>query len=293
MIITPNQLQEIQRILDTNFSFFVGATMGEDFLSDEDKKRLKSIGVDIEKVYSPSRDFVLNNFHLGALSEFIGENAAKEITFKDLQNYMKAGKFLPLTSKEVKIVNSIKFQSLKDIRSTSSRIFSDVNGLISKENFGQRDAYEKIVRDTIIEGNENRKSVKQIISDLANLTGDYSRNFTKSVAYISHKALSEGKASMIEEKYGKDANVYVVVYADACKHCKRIYLKDGESIIFKLSELVANGSNIGRKANDWKAVIPGAHIHCRCHLRDHADQDVPKVDRPKIKVEFNGKTYYS
>ena len=62
------------------------------------------------------------------------------------------------------------------------------------------------------------------------------------------------------------------VYNGACKHCIKAYLTggiDSEPKIFKLSELRANGTNIGKKPEAWLPVIGGMHPHCRCTLNKY------------------------
>lgn len=52
-----------------------------------------------------------------------------------------------------------------------------------------------------------------------------------------------------------------------CDECKRFwYLEDGVTPrVYRLSELMANGSNIGRKRADWQPSIDSTHPNCR-HL---------------------------
>jgi len=47
----------------------------------------------------------------------------------------------------------------------------------------------------------------------------------------------------------------------ACKYCAKFwYLEDGITPrVYKMSELIANGSNIGRKAKDWLPTIDSTH----------------------------------
>lgn len=73
----------------------------------------------------------------------------------------------------------------------------------------------------------------------------------------------------IERSHGTEAKVYKTVYELACRHCIRLYLTNGigsQPILFTVAELVANGSNIGRKVADWKAVVESTHPFCRCNL---------------------------
>jgi hypothetical protein len=52
-----------------------------------------------------------------------------------------------------------------------------------------------------------------------------------------------------------------------CKHCRAFwFLPDGVTPkVYKFSEIIAGGSNIGRKANQWEATIDSTHAGCR-HL---------------------------
>jgi hypothetical protein len=61
--------------------------------------------------------------------------------------------------------------------------------------------------------------------------------------------------------------VYKQPKQGACKHCIRLYLTNGvgsEPIIFKLSVLSSNGSNIGRKVDEWKATIDASSTLQMC-----------------------------
>ena len=56
----------------------------------------------------------------------------------------------------------------------------------------------------------------------------------------------------------------------ACRHCIRLYLTQGmgsQPKIYTLKQFLENGSNIGRKVDDWKAVLESTHPWCRCNLQ--------------------------
>ncbi len=53
---------------------------------------------------------------------------------------------------------------------------------------------------------------------------------------------------------------------DTCPACRKFWFTpDGKFKVYKLSELMANGTNIGKKGADWLATIDPTHPHCR-HL---------------------------
>jgi len=61
------------------------------------------------------------------------------------------------------------------------------------------------------------------------------------------------------------ANNFVV---HNCPHCRRLHLEsDGVTPkIYRLSDVLANGTNVGKKADDWQMVINVVHPNCRCQL---------------------------
>jgi hypothetical protein len=53
---------------------------------------------------------------------------------------------------------------------------------------------------------------------------------------------------------------------DTCEACRKFWFTDGGKFkVYRLSELMANGTNIGRKAREWEATVDPTHPHCR-HL---------------------------
>lgn len=250
---------------------------------------------------------------MGMISDAIGEIDAKKLKVDDLIKYFESGEHIPLTKQQLATVDSIKRQFLGDIKAHQGKIFQDINNIISKEEKNNRTAYEKVIRDEIETGKLKRKTSREIARELAKKTGDWSRNFDRIVQYISHQAFDEGRAAMIEDKYGEDAKVYKNVYPGACTHCIKAYLTAGigsEPIIFKLSELKKNGTNIGRKVDEYKPVIGSTHPHCRCTLMNYdpvydwnlktRSFDIPKpkakelvkrINRKPIRVTVRGKEY--
>lgn len=70
----------------------------------------------------------------------------------------------------------------------------------------------------------------------------------------------------VEEDHSYFANDLAV---HNCNHCVRLHLTAGPGSpprIFRLSELIDNGSNVGKKARDWQATVPPVHPWCACVL---------------------------
>lgn len=262
--LTPNQTNELLNIVNVNQNIAIGKEFGVDFLTDYDKSLLRDHGVDISSLYNEANDTVFTSFHFGMLSdslEAIGK--VKKITYDDLKEYIEGGNYIPLTLKEKATINSIKTQSLTSIKGSGNKIFQDVNRILQDNS---RQGQEDFLRKEVVEGTLKKRTMRQIANEIAHKTGDWSRDFDRIVEYMSQSAFEEGKAATIERQaQGEDPLVYKRVFHGACKHCIRLYLTRGIGSapkIFRLSELRANGTNIGRKVADWKPVLRQVHPYC-------------------------------
>lgn len=78
-------------------------------------------------------------------------------------------------------------------------------------------------------------------------------------------AYNEGTVVHAVDLYGAAARVARVPESGACEHCLRLFLgPNGRPIIWYADELAANGTNVGRKPDQWKATIWPVHPNCLC-----------------------------
>ena len=80
------------------------------------------------------------------------------------------------------------------------------------------------------------------------------------------EAILQGESPFSNDK--GDTEVYCKPGPNACPKCKQMYLeRDGVTPkVFKLSQLISNGSNYGKKQADWKPCVPPLHPNCMCPL---------------------------
>lgn len=310
-MLTPDQIHTLSSLLERQLIFFASSTLGPQILSNSDRQILKDSGIDPDKTYSAKDDLITNNFILGMLSNVLGEQRTKNMHYDELIRYIERGEHIPLNQKEKAIINSLKMQSLTDIKSANGKIFSDINRIVGNEMSTARANQEEFIREKVIEGISKRQSFKSIARELGRLTEDWKRNFQKSVQYISHTALNEGRAAMIERRYqgNNEPKVYFKVQPDACESCDSAFLKNGkgsEPKLFTLKQLQQNGNNIGRKKAEWLPVLSAYHINCRCMVTEYIEGQVwngsrfvwpegeyrSPLNRAKIRMIFNGKEYF-
>lgn len=267
MILSPKQINDLLKIIESNQLIVIGRELGVEFLTEQDKELLMQSGVDVDSLYDGSNDTLQLQFQLGMLAQSLGAARVNKLTFNQLKEYISHGDYIPLTAREIASINAIRNQTFTDLKKLGGSIFQDVNQVLTEKSLK---AQAEFIRKELEAGFLDKATVTEIAHGIAEKTGDWSRDFERIVAYNSHLAFEEGKAAMIQRDAGDtDPLVYKTVFEGACEHCQNLYLTNGigsQPKIFKLSELRANGTNIGRKVKDWKAVLGPVHPFCRCLL---------------------------
>lgn len=264
-----SQVHDLLSIFRVAHTVFIGEVIGSDILSDEDLQLLRKFGIkesDIKKMMSDSETM----FALGRMTAALKQAQADRLSYDDVTAIAKRGGFRPLNEYELATLDEIKNQSYWAIKNLESAVIKDVHDVIIQDGARVRSEYEKIIRDESKQVVHRKKSLQSMMLDIGHKTGDWSRKLSRVVETEMHNAFDRGRAATIVQQYGDDAIVYKDVKEGACRYCVKLYLSAGfgsEPKNFKISELTANGTNIGRKAADYKPVIGTTHPYCRCELR--------------------------
>jgi hypothetical protein len=140
-------------------------------------------------------------------------------------------------------------------------------------------AYVQQSRDTVkeelVEGVLRSKSSSAIVQAIKDKTQDYAKDWDRVVTTELVRAHNLGALdAIIENNIGTshdDVYVYKVGPNDSktCKHCFEFWFTpEGNPKVYKLSDIVGNGSNIGRKQKDWQATCDVTHPNCRHFLNE-------------------------
>lgn len=317
MFFSRNQIDRVLKVIRLQHLVFIHANVGQDVLSDEELLILKNSGIDTTEVLNTPFEM---QFRWGILSQAIGSIKSRNLKFSNFLKFIKEGRFLPLTNVERFALDHAKRQAHKDITGLGNRISDQVNQTIIEQDQNQRKKYEKIISESVQDIIENRGNVRDLVSALGHKTEDWTRDFGRISDYVMHQAFEEGRAQQIKSEHGEDAEVYKDVYELACESCVKLYLTEGvgsKPKIFKLSELVYNGTNIGRKKEDWKPVVGPTHPHSLVEGRTQVLTDngyksikniqigeyvlthkgrfrkvIGKINNYIVPKDYNEKTYY-
>jgi len=270
MIFTQGQIRDLLSILKRYELVFIAGQLGLDYLSEFDKSILLAAGVDLDQ-YKNSKGVVEHAFLWGILAEAIGDDRAKKMDYKQFQNFLASGNFVPLTEEEEFALQQVKNRAYNDITGLGNRIRTSVSNSVVSNNLKNPAYIKSIIKQKTIKAVELRQGARTLASELGEATEDWERDWLRIAYYLTHEAYNAGRAQSILKNQGVDAEVYFDVYPGACNHCKRLFLTDPEDpdsmpVVFKLSEVMANGNNIGRKASDWLPTISPIHPYCRCTI---------------------------
>ena len=114
-------------------------------------------------------------------------------------------------------------------------------------------------------------TVSQVKQALRDVSGDANRDWLRVATTEMSNAIGIGSTDRIvaqnREKSMDEVYVYRIVVNDQalCKWCKKFYLDDdGSPKVYKLSTLLGNGSNYGKKTDAWLPVVGATHPNERC-----------------------------
>jgi hypothetical protein len=137
------------------------------------------------------------------------------------------------------------------------------------------------VQHEVALGIARRSSRSEIEKRLKKKLDETERNWSLVVTTELHNAQEHGKALGLA-RGGRDPLVFKRPRPDACRFCKALFLvKGGRPRVFRLSELVNNGTNFSRRARrpvmrgagatQWKPVVGCVHPGCQCEMYELPD----------------------
>ena len=125
----------------------------------------------------------------------------------------------------------------------------------------RREEIRVLTAEAVAEGWSSRK----LANELAKKSKDYARNWDRIANTELQGAYNDGVILDGYRIYGDDTRVARVPEDGACPDCLRLLLdKNGNPRVFTVDEMESNGTNVGRKRNNWLPTSWPIHPNCRC-----------------------------
>ena len=268
---TPAQvravLAEIDRLQDTAVVLVAGS--GAPGVDEDRLRELQQLG------YLPANlppSLVQDSFQLGKLQRAAEQHALG----RPWHEVIEQARALPLSLADRRALDHVELsagQHLVAMRGgVSARavsILSPAQAQASLESYVQA-----VLKPRLAEAVINRTPARALASELGHAAGDWTRDFVRVAHTELHRAHQQGTTHATLEynaalgRAPDEVYVEIMVRADSCEVCARLYENpDGSRKAFRLTDLMRNGTNAGRRARDWKPVIPPAHPNCVCFQR--------------------------
>lgn len=263
--LTLNQIEELLQIIEYHFLFSISINFGTSLLNKEDLSNLDAFGFDSKKLFLNTSNYD-KMYILGRLTSMLSDKQIHTLNYEDILKYVKTGQYIPLTPSEKSQLEIARRQTYVHLKGLKEKAKGEFESTLLNNQKLSKQEYEQAIKEGIEEGVIKRKSVSSIISELGHKTNRWDHDWGRIVETEMQNVFQMGRAEeMKKQEDGGDPDVYKSVFPGACRHCIRLYTTNGigsQPIVFKLSQLEANGTNIGRRVAEWKSVVGSTHPYC-------------------------------
>lgn len=243
------KLEKLNKIIDKYIDILQTLPVGGEI----DEETAKKLGIP-----KKLKSYIDRAYKSGKLK---GKTRAR-IKFTEAENH-----FDELNTKDNEFVKLFKFESEQDLSLLLEKQRTKLNRIAVEALKREMNLVETVFKDEPI-------PKTWLAGELRKVTGDTKQDWDMVIRTELVNSQQEGMARSILDgtsPYSNDREETMVFKRpnpDACKQCKKHYLeRDGKTPkLFKLSELMANGTNYGKKVQDWKPTLSVMHPHCQCSL---------------------------
>lgn len=263
MIVSKKTLEKIKKIIENNYRGLLISITGPSVLSEEELLVLKRAGYDVKDKDSLLSLIYYNNV-INDLSSQMGP-----ISILEMQKQQQAK---PSDAMHRAVEEHLNENFAQVVEKLKSDVQAKTEGLIRDYNITHRNKVvqnkdrpkeiDKLVKQSSVGG------LKEVLRD--SLEGS-EKDFERLAITETSNALGMGSVDRIvaqnKDKKHSEIYVYRIPVNDAllCKFCRKFYLDGDESpAVYRLSQILNNGSNYGKKSIDWKAVSGATHPNERC-----------------------------
>lgn len=273
-LFTESEISRLLGIIDRNIIVLTAKVLGKESLTSLDKLILRQHNIDFNKIASNLPPY-WKAYLFGRLTGQLTVPQAAQIDYNNFNKYIIQKQYTPPTSREISEYRAASRRTYEYIKGMWERQKKALNTFISEGELEylvetKRQETIKVVKERMDDGILRRQSVQKITSNIGHQLKSWNQDWGRIVETECQNIYTLGIAQNIMDVHGVDARVYFDVFPGACRHCISLYLTGGigsRPRIFTVAELLANGTNIGRKSKDWKPVLGTVHPFCRCDLR--------------------------
>ncbi len=270
MLIPKEVISRIDEIVERAYIDFTFDLLGEDFLTDEQKTMVESLGLIIGR--KPLIELLYTLVRQRSSENYLTNRRLNDL----LEEIIQTGVLPELPDAQQASVDNAKQKVSNHLEKTKSTIKTEIKEVILEQNeqFRQERLTDPVPSIPVAQRQESKYEgliIAGITGALAGLTAAFVRDMTTTTTDIVNNAVLDSVASgsTPESVPGTPQLVYKKVVSDGslCVYCNGFYTeRDGTPKVYTLSELQAGGSNYGKPKSQWNPTLTATHPRCRCQL---------------------------
>lgn len=278
MLVGLDLLKRIEEIIERAYTDFTYRLIGADFLTDEQKVQVEALGFIVgrrpllELLYLLVRQINSPNYKKDVgLNMLLDQIALSGVlpTLRDTDQYTldhaKASVHEAIEASKAQLKKQIKYQVL----SVNSE-YKEKQAATQITSIPEEHAKIEVSGNKLLKG-----LTYAAVGGLAFRL--FRKDFTSAMTTMINSAVVDQVTSQILQSVSggpqsSDPVVYKQVVRDdrLSPECRQFHTHPNwEPRLYQLSELIANGTNVGKPKSAWKAVIGPTHPNCRCILKLH------------------------
>lgn len=265
MVISQKTIEKIRQIINKHYNRLIISVLGNDLLSQQELNELKNAGYDIS-----NKDSLLSlAYHHNFINAPIDKISPTSVG--DMKSQQSVTGIKPIGEAHDFTVDHLNETTKQYINKLKLDVGSRVEGFIRQNNVDYKfNALSNLDRTDLADRLVKESSVGKVKQLLRDSSGDANRDWNRIALTELGNAIGAGSVDrIVSDNMNKDTDdiyVYRIIVGDSitCKFCRQFYGDVGNAPkIYKLSTLLANGSNIGKNTSQWRPVTGSTHPNTR------------------------------
>ena len=265
MVTSQATVDKIRKIVEKHYSRLALSVLGKSLLTPEQLKSLKDAGYDTSNTDSLLALCYYHNFINSPITK------TSPTSVEDMSAQQSQPDIKPEGEANDYTVNSINDSVKQFIDKIKADNLTRIEGIIRQNNDTYKfDALRNLDRTDFADQLAKESSLGRVKQLLRDTSGEANRDWQRVALTEMSNAIGIGSVDRIvtdnRSKDPQDVYVFRIIVADSvtCKFCRKFYGDVGQPPkIYRLSTLLANGSNYGLKSDQWRPVVGATHPNTR------------------------------
>lgn len=266
MVTSRLVLSKIKEIIEKRYSQLTISMLGKGVFTPRELEQIRELGVDTTNDKSLLELAYYHNF----INHPVDDQSPK--TVEEMESQQSTQGLKPQGEAPQYTTSNLDDKTKQLIDKLKEEMTTRIQGIVRDNNDTYKmDALKNLEREAFIDEMVKESTLGKVKQQLRDTTKDANRDWQRVVLTEMSNAIGIASVDRIVND-NIDANledIYVfritVKDAKTCKYCRRFYNdSDGSPRLYKLSTLLGNGSNYGKKPGEWMAVAGATHPNERC-----------------------------